>query len=206
MRSLRKTLTIGTRLLIAFPIALHYSAAQSTGPNLTTLHSFSGSGDGASPFASLVIGNGGVLYGTTQTGGTAGMGTVYSVKPPASPGGSWTETVLHTFTGGSDGASPYAGVVVGSHQILYGTTFYGGSSNLGTVYSLTPPASPGGVWTETVLYNFAGGVADGANAEAPIVLDSGGVLYGTSDFGGASNAGTVYSLTPLPPPEAPGPK
>jgi uncharacterized repeat protein (TIGR03803 family) len=62
--------------------------------------------------------------------------TVYSLAPPASPGGAWTETILHNFTG-ADGANPYADVVIGSGGVLYGTTYIGGTANLGTVFSLT---------------------------------------------------------------------
>ena len=78
----------------------------------------------------------GVLFSTTSGGGTRGdYGTIFALQPPASPGGPWTEIVLHRFTG-SDGASPYAGVVIGG-GVLYGTTNFGGSTNDGTVFSLT---------------------------------------------------------------------
>ena len=176
----------------------------------SVLHSFSGS-DGFHPEA-VVIGNNGTLYGTTSSGGTGpagnGFGTVFSLTPPASPGGSWTEAVLHRFTGGADGGAPFAGVVVDSGGVLYGTTVEGGTgsacnlsmgvSNCGTVFSLTPPASPGGSWTETVLYNFAGG-SDGNSPWGPVVIGTGGVLYGTTPFGGGVcgglGCGTVFSLT-----------
>jgi uncharacterized repeat protein (TIGR03803 family) len=164
------------------------------------LHKFLGGSDGCGPNAGVVIGSGGALYGTTEYGGTSNSGTVYSLTPPASPGGAWTETVLHNFAGRSDGANPQAGVVIGKDGLLYGTTFLGGTSNLGTVFSLTPPTSPGGAWTETVLYSFTGG-NDGADLSAGAVIGSGRVLYGTTSSGGTSNAGTVFSLTP---PASPG--
>jgi hypothetical protein len=65
-------------------------------------------------------------------------GTVFSLTPPASPGGAWSETVLHNFTGGSDGSLPGAGVVIGHAGDLFGTTPEGGTSGLGTVFTLTP--------------------------------------------------------------------
>jgi uncharacterized repeat protein (TIGR03803 family) len=167
----------------------------------TLLHQFSGApGDGANPYAGVAIGKGGVLYGTTQYGGTGacppvlGCGTVFSLTPPASPGGAWTETVLYNFTGGSDGEAPNAGVVIGSGGVLYGATG-SGSPGKATVFMLTPPASPGGVWTETVLHTFSGG-SDGSNPVAGVVIGTGGVLYGAALTGGSSHDGTVYMLTP----------
>jgi uncharacterized repeat protein (TIGR03803 family) len=184
-------------------------APPGTASRLRTLHSFTGEPDGANPYGGVVIGKDGVLYGTTQQGGTLGypLGTVFSVTPPVSLGGAWTEAVLYYFTSymsGSDGIYPRAGVVIGSGGVLYGTTEYGGNYDLcpggcGTVFSLTPPASPGGAWTETVLHTFMS--TDGIAPWAGVVIGSGGVLYGTTTSGGASNSGTVFSLTP---PTSPG--
>ncbi len=126
--------------------------------------------------ASLVIGNNGLLYGTAAVGGTSNLGTVFSLAPPASPGGAWTETVLHNFTGGTDGSSPLAGVAIGAEGVLYGTTDAGGTKGYGTVFSLTPPTSPGGAWTETVLYNFTG--SSGAHPKGGVAIgSSGGLLW-----------------------------
>ena len=95
-----------------------HAAAQT----LTTLATFtSAPSDGIEP-SGVVIGPGGVLYGTTQTGGSTNNGTVFSLTPPASPGGAWTEVVLYNFTGGADGKWP-AGVVIGSGGVLYGATY-----------------------------------------------------------------------------------
>jgi uncharacterized repeat protein (TIGR03803 family) len=103
----------------------------------TILHAFTGS-DGAVPESSLVLGSNGVLYGTTQFQGPADCGTVFELAPPASPGGSWTETILHSFTDGADGGFPN-GIALGSDGTLYGTTRYGGTLyDVGTVFSLTP--------------------------------------------------------------------
>jgi uncharacterized repeat protein (TIGR03803 family) len=172
------------------------------------LYSFTGGNDGGQPVASVVIGKGGVLYGTTEYGGTAsgysGFGTVFSLTPPTSSGGAWTENVLYSFTGGSDGSIPVAGIVIGTGRALYGSTGWGGisfgNSGYGTVFSLTPPTSPGGAWTETTLYTFTGG-SDGVLPDA-VVISSGGALSGTTEFGGTASAscslgcGTVFSLTP----------
>ena len=154
--------------------------------------------DSNSHVAPVVIGQSGALYGTTEYLGTGscGCGTVYSVAPPASPGGVWTETVLWSFMAGSDGALPQAGLAIGSGGVLYGTTSRGGGgSNAGTVFSLIPPAPVGGAWTERVLHRFTGG-SDGASPLGGLVIGKNGVLYGTTSSGGASNAGTVFALEP----------
>jgi uncharacterized repeat protein (TIGR03803 family) len=143
----------------------------------SVLYSFTDSPDGASPVANVVIGSGGVLYGTTPSGGPLNQGIVFSLTPPASPGGSWTETVLYNFTGGDDGSSP-SGVVIGTGEVLYGTTPTCNCGN-GTVFSLTPPISPGGAWTEATLYNFPNATV-GSFPEGGVVIGIGGVLYGTA--------------------------
>jgi uncharacterized repeat protein (TIGR03803 family) len=173
----------------------------------TAIHQFRNSpGDGAAPYAGVVAGGGGVLYGTTYEGGTSNLGTVYSLTPPGSPGGTWTEALVYSFAGSAkaDGANPEGGVVTGAGGALYGTTSYGGtgacSNGCGTVYSLTPPGSPAGMWVETVLYSFSGTPGDGANPTG-VQVGKGGVLYGNTSGGGKSGSGTVFSLTP---PAAPG--
>ena len=156
------------------------------------LYTFTGGVDGYLPSSGVVGGSSGPLYGTTIAGGASSLGTVFALTPPASPGGSWTESVLHSFAGGADGLGP-AGLLL-AKGVLYGTTQGGGTSNEGTVFELTPPTSLGGAWSESVLYSFAGGNA-GRGPMAGLII-SGGVLYGTTVSGGASDAGTVFALTP----------
>ncbi len=115
-------------------------------------------------------------------------------------GSAWaagTETLLWSFcaqTSCVDGNQPYGSVVAdssGAH--LYGTTYYGGTNNYGTVYEL---ANSGGTWTQTVLYSFLGpSNSDGANPFAGLIMDSSGNLYGTTQYGGASNQGTAFELS-----------
>lgn len=163
---------------------------------IATVHKFSG-GDGLAPLG-LTAGSTGVLYGTTVYGGTPGaQGTVF--KLTRTPGGPWTETVLYNFMGGSDGANPAGGLVIGSGGTLYGTTTSGGASNAGTVFELTPGV--GGAWTESVIYNFVSpGFGSSPNPVGTLVAGGNGVLYGVTEFGGAASAGTVFQLTPPPVP------
>ena len=165
------------------------------------LWSFGAGVDGKNPMGRLALRADGVLYGSTPYGGTGnctnGCGTVFALTPPASPGGAWTEQVLYSFSGGTDAATPLAGVSLGANGILYGTTYAGGTANFGTVFSLTPPISPGGPWTETVLHSFKGAPDDGANPTQIVALGSKGVLYGTTVAGGSNtNGGTAFSLIP----------
>jgi uncharacterized repeat protein (TIGR03803 family) len=151
----------------------------------TVLHTFAKTGtDGQVPYAGLIQGVDGNFYGTTYGGGTNGFGTVFKVTP------SGTETIVYSFAGGAtDGANPYSGVIQGSDGNFYGTNYQGGAHGFGTVYKVTP----GG--TETVLYSFAGGTADGANPEAGVIQGSDGNFYGSTYAGGPSADGTIFELT-----------
>jgi uncharacterized repeat protein (TIGR03803 family) len=140
----------------------------------------------------------------------AALCAALAVAAPAGALADPTETVLHSFTGGSDGAFSNHGLVMDASGALYGTTDEGGGSSncpdptypgCGTVFKLTPPASGSGPWTETVLYNFNGG-SDGRAPNGPLIFDGSGALYGTTAQGGSSNCpygcGTVFKLTPPP--------
>lgn len=178
----------------------------------TILYTFSGPTDGSGPNGGLIMDQSGALYGTTEFGGTGtcnGLsggttcGTVFRLNPPATPGGPWTETQLYSFQGGAagDGAYPTAGLVMDAAGNLYGVTSYGGGTGCspgagvlgcGTVFELSPPATPGAQWTETVLYRFKDGT-DGAQPSSSLLLVH-GILYGVTF--GDTNAGTAYALTP----------
>jgi uncharacterized repeat protein (TIGR03803 family) len=182
--------------------ATAFSVTQAATPGLTTLYDFGSAANGAVPEGNLAIGAGGVLYGTTNpyASGDPGYGTVFSLTPPSSPGGVWTQTLLHEFTDGSDGAFPYGGLVIDPSGVLYGTASQAGTSGHGVVFALDPPASPSGAWVESVLFNFPGGAA-GAMPEAALLRGANGALYGTTLAGGAYYAGIAFELAP---PAAPG--
>jgi uncharacterized repeat protein (TIGR03803 family) len=162
----------------------------------TVLYSFKGNGDGTQPYAGLTLGKNGVLYGATIGGGSSGNGTVFQLTPPAIAGGAWTETVLYSFTGGSDGAHPYATLLPGGLGDLYGTTSNGGASSVGTAFQLKPATT--GPWTLTVLHTFAGGTTDGEAPSSGLAFGPHDLLFGTTAAGGTSGAGIVYRLN-LPP-------
>ncbi|MGO8672197.1 MAG: beta strand repeat-containing protein, partial [Capsulimonadaceae bacterium] len=163
-----------------------------TSGNVTVLHSF-GDGsvpdDGTSPYAGLVLGSNGIFYGTTNSGGSAGLGTVFSITSAG------VVTILHSFGDGSvsdDGANPEAALIQASDGNFYGTTYDGGSANGGAVYRITPSG------VVTILHNFNDGTVsnDGTNSRAALVQGGDGNFYGTTDSGGSAGGGTVFRITP----------
>jgi uncharacterized repeat protein (TIGR03803 family) len=171
----------------------------------TVLYSFAGAPDGSAPYPGVIRDAAGNLYGVTFDGGTGracdfGCGTVFEVDTTG------TETILHNFDGGVDGAAPASVLIVDSAGNLYGTTSAGGNAECGgtgcgTVFELSPQS--GGSWKETVLYAFCSlsGCTDGERPLAgPLVRDSAGNLYGTTVFGGRSQncngvgCGTIFKL------------
>jgi uncharacterized repeat protein (TIGR03803 family) len=184
-------------VLAALLVAYSLSLAQAQDWTITPIHKFLGApSDGSEPNA--VVGRGGLLYGTTQFGGTPNAGTVFSLTPPSANGEPWIETLLYEFIPEDGGIEPY-GLVAGPDGVLYGYA-EGGTSHQGVVYSLTPPSAPGDPWIYETLYNFPGGSGGSSPLGEPAVAQ-GGVLYGTTFYGGTSKAGTVFRLTP---PSAPG--
>jgi uncharacterized repeat protein (TIGR03803 family) len=155
-----------------------------------TLYSFKGGSDGRIPFAGLYMDSSGVLYGTTaEGGGNLAVGTVFELSQS---GGTWTETVLHSFARATnDGWFPSGVLVQDSKGDLFGTTVYGGTYDGGTVFELT---RSGSAWTEAVLYSFGSG-SDGFWPYAGLKWGSKRTLYGTTFLGGANDAGTVFELT-----------
>ena len=158
----------------------------------TVLYGFTGGADGSNPFGGLVRDAAGNLYGNTYRGGgngcaSYGCGTVFKLDTTG------TETVLYRFTGGADGRNPLGSLVRDSAGNLFGTTYYGGSSNncyqgCGTVFKL---ATTG---VETVLHSFTGD-PDGNWPWAGLIRDATGNLYGTTHQGGGASAwGTVFKL------------
>jgi uncharacterized repeat protein (TIGR03803 family) len=162
----------------------------------TTLYSFTAGRDGASPNSPLILDASGNLYGTTNSGGAHGGGTVFELTPGD---GGWALTALYSFCNqeGCVGL-PQAGVAMDQAGNLYGTTPELPSG--GAAYRI---ANVSGEWQETALHAFCVSplCADGARPYAGLILDASGNLYGTTEFGGnscgSSSCGTVYELSPL---------
>jgi uncharacterized repeat protein (TIGR03803 family) len=153
----------------------------------TVLYRFKGGTDGAGPYAGLVRDPNGNLYGTTYYGGGSGCdgrgcGTVFRLDKTGK------ETILHSFSNGSDGVFPYAGLIRDASGNLYGTTAGGGSGSNGTVFKLDKTGK------ETILYAFTGYPYDGGEPNGGLVRDASGNLYGTTTLGGGADYGTVFGL------------
>jgi len=169
---------------------------------IKVLHSFVPSPPGFGSTAKLIQDPAGNLYGTTQTDGLYGLGTVFKLEPRAN--GKWQESVIHSFEGGDDdGSTPIGGLVFDAAGNLYGTTALGGTgvcqygNACGTVFKLSP--GQGGSWTESVLYDFQP-PPDGSSPIGNLVIDSTGNLFGAAEYGGTGEGGdgggVVFELTP----------
>src|SRR6202011_5348463 len=130
----------------------------------TVLYSFTGGADGGEPYKGVTVDSQGNLYGTAVTGGggscEGGCGVAYKLT---NSGGVWSQTVIHTFTGGDDGSGPGSGLTVGWHGTIYGVTPTGGKYGLGVIYQLKPDSNGG--WILHVIHAFTGG-ADGSSGSA----------------------------------------
>jgi len=157
-------------------------AVNTDGTGFTNLHSFTGGAGGGYPRAGLVL-SGNTLYGTALYGGSSGYGMVFALN---ADGTGFTN--LHSFTSTSDGANPYAGLIL-SGNTLYGTAYAGGSLRYGTVFAIN---TDGMGFTNLHSFSFTG--SGGANPYAGVIL-SGNTLYGTTTDGGSSGGGTVFSLS-----------
>ena len=181
-----ESISAAFKLLLEFAFVLGLVAVvtpRAQGQTFSIFHAFSGGSDGAGPLAGLTIDAGGNLYGTTSVGGASSAGTVFKIT------GKGTEVVLHSFTGGADGANPQASLVMDALGNLYGTTMAGGAAGVGTVFKITKKGH------ETVLYRFTGST-DGASPIAALTMDKVGNLYGTTTAGGSTGNGTVFRLSP----------
>ncbi len=166
------------------------------------LYSFTGGTDGELPEGGAIFDKAGNLFGTTYGGGAYSTGTVFELIPPVTPGGAWTESVLHSFQPViGDGGYPESGLTWDHSGNLIGVTPSGGinrraacGGNCGTVFQLSPPSTPGGAWTETILQNFKYG--QGVEPIGTPVVAANGVLYGTTYGGGLYHEGVIYRLTP----------
>jgi uncharacterized repeat protein (TIGR03803 family) len=161
------------------------------GWSLKTLYSFTGKPGGSFPYGGLIRDDAGTFYGTTYYGGSEGDGVVYKLSQA---NGVWSETVLHHFVDGEDGAYPIGGLVWGNNGRLYGTTSDGGSScGCGTVFELRRTDT--GDWKERIVHAFTG-PPDGRGPYMGLAVDAAGTLYGATVYGGLDDDGTVFAFRP----------
>ena len=163
-----------------------------TGGIESVLHAFKGGSDGAYPTGGLIL-VGGLLWGTTGSGGDAtcgsgsgnGCGTVFTVNPDTG-----VETVVYAFNDASGAVGPYSGLV-NLGGTLYGTTYGSGSAGCGTIFSVNPLTG-----AVAVIYSFLGTNAGDGCFPLASLISKGGTLYGTTSQGGAANRGSVFAVTP----------
>ena len=202
MNNKARSVSFSAALVTLLGLVLLTQPAQAQ--TFTVIHTFTGGVDGANPHAGLTIDGTGNLYGTAARGGV-GYGTVFKL---AHKNSQWMFASLYSFAGGYGGSEPYARVVIGSDDTLYGTTFaggyggctYGGHFGCGTVFNVRPPASVCRIsfcsWMATVLYHFTGSPPDGRNPLGDLAFDNAGNIYGKTFRGGSSRDGSVYKLAP----------
>jgi uncharacterized repeat protein (TIGR03803 family) len=180
------------RLLILMTLLVVFAGSAFAGSKYQVIHRFQQSGIIGNNPTDLIADSAGNLYGTTDTGGKYGFGSVYGLVAPQN-GGAWTIMPLYSFR------SAVVSLIPDQSGVLYGANQSGGHCGqaCGTVFRLTPPKDPGGGWTESDLYVFGGW--DGAEPGG-LVWDQQGNLYGTTAYGGrgcsAIGCGTVFKLTP----------
>jgi uncharacterized repeat protein (TIGR03803 family) len=182
-------------------LLLGASSAAKASSSATPIYQFKSVADGQGP-QGLVADSAGNLYGTSRLGGNQtcwqGCGIVYEIVAPTPAGGKWTKITLHAFNANaSDGYSPTPTLLIDGQGNLWGTTSFGGPSNAGTIYKLRKPNTPGGLWLDSLIFNFqfanngAGGYTPGA-----LMFGAKGTLYGTTFQGAPNSGGLVYQLTP----------
>jgi uncharacterized repeat protein (TIGR03803 family) len=191
----RKTFWIATSCILAVASLLPvFSSGASPASKEKVLYSFMGGADGLAPVSDLTVDSVGNLYGTTEFGGTGcsvGCGTVFELKHSQT---GWQKQVIYSFTGGSDGSDPQAGVIFDNSGNLYGTT-------QNTVFKLAPNAH--GSWTVSIIYDLNCSESAGCGPQDDLVFDAKGNLWGTTAFGASgggscsdNGCGAVFELTP----------
>jgi uncharacterized repeat protein (TIGR03803 family) len=156
----------------------------------TILWSFGDGYDGVEPLNGLQFDTTGNLYGTTFTGGLYREGTVFELTPS---GLGWTETVLYSFMGGSDGGLPYTGIILNQSGNLFAAASDSGSGGGGTLFELTKSGSS---WSFNLLYSLGNPAGAECGPFGSLAMDAGGNLYGTTRCDGANQLGSVFELSP----------
>src|SRR5271170_769041 len=182
-----KSVPFGRLSVLGLLVLVSCANTFASGPVEKIIHKFTGSPDGKIPLGALVADKAGNLYGTTPEGGvctasTNGCGVVFELTPPTTEGAGWSETILYSFTGGSDGSAPDGTLIFDNQGNLYGV-------RTGGIFELSPPTTEGGDWTETNLPSP--GYLQGSK-----LLFYGGNFYGVTQDGGRAKLGTAFVLKP----------
>jgi uncharacterized repeat protein (TIGR03803 family) len=161
---------------------------QTNGAGFTNLHTFSSAtSDAAHPFAGLVQGTNGLLFGVCSNGAASGRGSIFRLNTNGTG-----FTLLHSFTGTSgDGMYPVANLVCDTNNTLYGVTLQGGPSGLGTIFKINGDGTG-----YSILASFTGvsGAATGNQPRGSLLIGADGMLYGTTEFGGTNANGVAFRL------------
>ncbi len=173
---------IRSAIAAAFVLGIAWTGHASTN-SFATLHTFNATNDGNVPYGALTEGADGNFYGTTSTGGKNSNGTVFSIEPNGSH-----FKVLNAFSGSNGASQSEAALIQADDGNFYGTTFAGGANTFGALFQITPSGKL------AVLTSFQSGPA-GENPAGALVQGANGLLYGTAEYGGIDNFGTVYSAT-----------
>jgi hypothetical protein len=185
-------------LIVTFSVGLPTPLSAQT---FKILHTFGGPGDGAGAIGGLVMDAGGNLYGETEAGGVIsgfqvcfplGCGTVYKLSPNSD--GTWSETVLHSFTITDGIGGSYAAPILDAHGNLFGTAQHSIPGG-GTVFEMTPVGN--GSWNFSVLHTFTP-VSNGYDAYG-VVLRNGSLFGTTTEGGGGDNQGVLFQMTQVNP-------
>lgn len=156
-----------------------------SGDSFAVLHHFTGGSDSKNPYAALIEGDDGYLYGTTYFGDAATRGTIYKLDKSGS-----NYAIIHVFTGNPDGQQTKARLLKANDGVLYGTTYYGGESVRGTIFRMN---QDGGTYIPLSLFS----VANGYSPNFALIQASDGFLYGTTQLGGNGGGGTIFRFNTL---------
>ncbi len=173
-----------SKKLLAWVFLFVLSLTASLQAQFNLLHSFAGGpSEGASPSGSLIL-SGSTLYGMTDGGGANDDGTIFKINKDGTG-----YAVLHSFAGGpSDGRYPYRASLILKGSTLYGMTFYGGTSDAGTIFKINKNGTG-----FALLHSFAGGVSDGESPVGSLII-KGSTFYGTTSAGGTAGLGTIFKI------------
>jgi hypothetical protein len=161
---------------------------------LSTIYSFQSGTDANSPSGyAPAIGSDHDVYGCGY-GGANGLGAIYQLTRPSAGQTNWTETVIYSFTSADTLEAGVCGLAAGAHGTLVGVLSNGGRDFQGILFGLTPPSTPSGVWTYSVLHAFNPRAGDLSNAGAPVRV--GNSYFGTASGGGTAGMGGIYEIVP----------